>query len=386
MPWLETEPMNEKVKFIIASLNNEESSFQALCERFNISRKTGYKYVKRFELEGFDGLKDRSRAPLCQANKMPLYIEECILDLKAQRPTWGSKKIRSWLIQEKSEGNWPAKSTIDELFKRHHLVIPSKRKRRIVPYTDPFVLCDNPNDSWSMDYKGQFILGNQQWCYPLTITDNFSRCLLAAEGAHQISGAQVKRVLTRLFLEVGMPLAIRSDNGSPFASTGLGGLSQLAVWLIKLNIIPERIRCGHPEQNGRHERMHLTLKKETALPPQWDLLKQQQKFDEFKLVFNEHRPHEGIEFNRPAWLYRASSRSFPSKIPSVEYDSTYENTRKIRNNGTMKWRSREIHVSETLVKETIAMRPYSSHEWLLYFSFMPIGIFDEKTLKVRKLC
>jgi putative transposase len=386
MPWIETEPMNEKIKFISAFLENKTSTFQELCKRFNISCKTGYKYVNRYQLEGVEGLKERSKAPHCHWNQIPEFIENSILELKYHRPSWGSKKILNWLMQEKSEYSWPAKSTIDELFKKHHLVKPAKRKRRAAPYTEPFVVCSNSNDCWSMDYKGQFRLGNQQLCYPLTITDNFSRYLLAVEGNPQISGVQVKQVLTRLFIELGLPLALRSDNGVPFAGNGLAGLSQLAVWLIQLNIVPERIRSGHPEENGRHERMHLTLKKETASPPQWDERKQQQCFNEFKKIFNEQRPHEGIEFKRPAWLYQSSSRNFPSKIPPVEYDSTYENIRKIRTNGTMKWQGKEIFISETLTGKRIGMKSYSDHEWLLYFSFMPLGIFSEKTLKVNKLC
>jgi len=385
MPWIETEPMNEKIKFISAFLDNKESTFEELCGRFNISCKTGYKYLNRYKKEGVDGLKERSRAPHTQANRMPSFMEESILKVKYAHPTWGSKKIRNWLIQENKVHQWPAKSTIDDLLKRNKLVRPAKRKRRIVPYTEPFILCSNSNDSWSIDYKGQFALGNKETCYPLTITDNFSRYLLAVEGAPRISGVTVKKVLTHLFLEFGLPLAIRSDNGAPFAGNGLAGLSQLAVWLIKMGIVPERIRKGHPEENGRHERMHLTLKKETAAPPMWDQAQQQQCFDTFKKIFNEQRPHEGIQFNRPAWLYKASPRNFPSKIGAVEYSSAYEKTRKIRTNGTMKWRGKEIFISETLSGENIGMKPYSEDAWLLQFSFMPLGIFNEKTLKINKL-
>jgi putative transposase len=388
MPWIETEPMNEKIKFISAYLTNEDATFQELCERFNISCKTGYKYINRYEQEGIDGLKERSRAPHIQAKRMPSHVESSILDVKYHHPTWGSKKIRNWLIQERGELLWPAKSTIDDLLKRHGLVIPAKRKRTVAPYTNPFVLCGKANDSWSIDYKGQFLLGNKQLCYPLTVTvtDNFSRYLLAIEGSEKISGEKVKKTLTHLFLEYGLPLAIRSDNGQPFASHAIAGLSALSVWIIKLGIVPERIRKGHPEENGRHERMHLTLKKETASPPKQNQTRQQQCFDKFKKEFNEQRPHEGIEFNRPIWLYNNSSRQYPSKIPDIEYDSSYEKTRRIRTNGTMKWSGKEIFISETLAGETIAMKPYSETEWILNFSFMPLAIFNEKTLKLNKIC
>lgn len=386
MPWRETYPMNEKVSFISAYLNNKTETFQELCECFNISCKTGYKYVNRYQEEGIDGLKERSRAPHLQANRMGEHIERSILDVKKQHPSWGAKKIKNWLMQERSNVHWPAKSTIDDLLKRHGLVIPAKRIRRVTPYTQPFMLCAGPNDAWSIDYKGQFLLGNKQLCYPLTITDNFSRYLFAVESLEKIGTPKAKQTLTILFKEYGLPLAIRSDNGPPFASHALAGLSQLSVWLIKLGIVPERIRKGHPEENGRHERMHLTLKKETASPPRHNHLQQQRLFDQFRKEFNEQRPHEGIGFNRPAWIYEHSSRQYPSKMPSVEYDSRYEKTRRIRTNGTMKWAGKEIFISETLTHEVIGFKPHSETEWILYFSFIPLAIFNEKTLKVSKLC
>jgi putative transposase len=385
MSWLETEPMNEKVKFISAYLNNQSDTFISICARFNISCKTGYKYLKRYQEYGIDGLKELSRAPHHNAKRSPPFVEKSILDIKNRHPSWGSKKILNWLTQEKCKHRWPAKSTIDEILKRHGLVTPAKRKRRVAPYTQPFILCDSPNDSWSMDYKGQFMLGNKELCYPLTVTDNYSRYLLAVKGSKQISGKTTKQVLTELFHEYGLPRSIRSDNGSPFAGNGLAGLSSLAVWLIKLSIVPERIRAGHPEENGRHERMHLTLKKETANPPKWNQCQQQKCFDAFQTIFNEERPHEGIDFNRPAWLYSASKKSFPKKIPSIEYDSNFTNIRRIRTNGTMKWRCKEVFITETLVGESIAMMPHSDSEWILYFSFLPLGIFNEKTLKIRKM-
>ena len=385
MPWMETEPMNEKVKFIAAYLDNSEETFVALCTRFNISCKTGYKYVNRYKNEGIKGLDERPRIPHTQPNRMSLDIENSIREVKRHYPTWGAKKIHHWLTQEYASCVWPAKSTIGDFLKRHKLVRPAKRKRRVMPYQEPLRLCTQPNDNWSIDYKGQFRLGNQAMCYPLTVTDNFSRFVFAIDGEYGISGAHAKRVLMRLFAEFGLPSVIRSDNGSPFASHGLSGLSSLAVWLIKLGILPERIRKGHPEENGRHERMHATLKRETASPPQWDLAKQQRCFDHFKRVFNQERPHEGIGFNRPQWLYTPSERRLPKKLEQVEYDRRFLDTRRIRTNGTMKWAGKEIFVSETLVGETIGMKPQNEHEWLIYFSFFPLAIFNEKTLQVTRL-
>ncbi len=384
MPWKETVIMNEKLKFITSYLDLGEETFSSLCERFSISCKTGYKYVTRYKEEGLDGLKERSRAPH-SVNRIPTLKEEAILEVKHRHIYWGAKKILNWLKQEHPEGDWPAKSTIDELLKRHHLVRPTKRKRMLAPYTEPFILCQQPNDSWSIDYKGQFMLGNQQLCYPLTITDNYSRYLLAVDAFSKICGQRTKKILLCLFSEFGLPLAMRSDNGPPFASNGLAGLSRLSVWLIKLGIVPERIRPGSPQENGRHERMHRTLKQETTLPPKEDMIEQQRHFDTFKRTFNEERPHEGIGFNRPCWLHQSSTRFLPTKSLSIEYDESVLMTRRIRTNGTMKWRGNEIFISETLTRETIGFKPYNEHEWLIYFSFMPIGIFDEKTCKVRKI-
>ena len=386
MSWMETDPMNEKVKFIAAYLNNDYPTFEALCDRFNISPKTGYKFVNRFAKEGIDGLKERSRAPHYNANKMPAYIEQNILDLKHRYPSWGAKKVLSYLEQEKSEISWPARSTVDDLFKRHKLVIPRKRKKQVAPYTEPFVLCKETNDTWSMDYKGQFRLGNKEYCYPLTITDNFSRYILAIEGSRRISGDKTRSVLNNLFSEFGLPRAIRSDNGVPFAGTGLGGLSCLSIWLIKLGIIPERIRKGHPEENGRHERMHFTLKRETASPPQHNQNKQQRCFDQFRKTFNEERPHEGIGFERPAWLYASSNRNYSKILNPVEYDTSLCTTRMIRTNGTVKWKGREIFISQLLIGENIAFKPHDEEQWIIYFSFFPLGIFNERIQKVIKLC
>lgn len=385
MPWRETDPMNEKMKFIAAYLEQTEDTFQALCERFAISCKTGYKYVKRYEEEGPQGLEERSRAPHAQLNRLPEWVEENILEIKHKYPHWGAKKILNWLIQERSTVQWPARSTIETVLRRHQLVRPGKRKRRVNPYSTPLVLCTQPNDCWSIDYKGQFRMGNQELCYPLTITDNFSRYILAIQGNKAISGAQVQNVLKQLFEEFGLPHAIRSDNGVPFAGCGITGLTRVAVWLIQLGVIPERIRTGHPEENGRHERMHLTLQQETASPAQWDLSAQQRCFDEFIKMFNQERPHEGIGFQRPTHLYSSSSRVFPEQIAPIEYDSSFEHVRRVRKNGRFKWKGTEVFLSQALQGEAIGMKPKSEYEWVVFYSRLPIGIFNEKTLKTDKL-
>ena len=384
MPWLETDPMNEKVKFIAAYLNNKET-ISALCKRFNISRRTGHKYINNYNLNGIEGLKERSRAPHTQANRIDSEVEKSILNIKAHYPRWGAKKILKKIEQDHADIQWPARSTIDDLLKKHGLVMPRKRRRQVPPYTEPLIHCKKPNDVWSIDYKGQFPLGNKELCYPLTITDNYSRYILGINGTKGISSKITKKILIDIFSEFGLPKAIRSDNGVPFAGNSLGGLSPLAIWFIKLGIVPERIRKGHPQENGRHERMHFTLKQETASPSQYNYQKQQNSFDKFRNMFNEERPHEGIDFNRPAWLYKSSKRAYNEKLKPVEYDTALCEVRLVRPNGHIKWQGKEIFISKLLAGEPIALRPCSSEEWILYFSFLPLGVFKEKTCKMDKI-
>lgn len=384
MPWIETEPMNEKIKFISAYLS-KDVTFQALCEQFKISRKTGYKYINRYKSEGVEGLKDQSRAPHTQANQTDPEIEESILHVKSIYPRWGAKKLLNKLEQDHADIQWPSRSTIDELLKKHGLVIPRKRKRQVAPYTQPLKHCQKPNDVWSIDYKGQFALGNKDICYPLTISDNFSRYILGINGTKGISNKITKKILRDVFCEFGLPKAIRSDNGVPFAGNSIGGLSPLAIWLIKLGIVPERIRKGHPEENGRHERMHFTLKQEVASPPQFNYRKQQNCFNKFRKMFNEERPHEGIDFNRPAWLYKPSTQAYKEKLTPVEYDTALCEVRLVRPNGHIKWKGREVFISSLLAGEPIALRPCSLEEWIIYFSFLPLGIYNERMHKVDKM-
>lgn len=385
MPWKETVPMQEKIKFISNYLDENFDTFESLCAFYGISRKTGYKYVSQFTKEGLDGLKERSRAPHHHGLKKPDWMESSILDVRKKHTSWGGKKIRNWLLQEYPAQDWPAKSTIDDILKRNGLVRKRRVRSKVAPYNEPFSLCTSPNDVWSIDFKGQFYLGNKKRCYPLTVTDNFSRYLLDIKAFDRISSAQTQEVLELLFKIYGLPKAIKSDNGVPFASTGIAGLSKLSIWLIKLGIIPERIRKGHPEENGRHERMHLTLKNETILPASTTQDEQQIRFDEFRRIFNEERPHEGIGFQRPSWLYSPSERALPDKVPNVEYDTRYIKTRRVRSNGTIKWKGNELFLSELLIGETIGFIPRSEDEWNLHFAFMPISIFNEREQKMYKI-
>lgn len=383
MSWNETCTMKERIKFILA-YEADLLSFSDLCKDFQVSRKTGYKWVNRYDKEGFKGLENQSRAPLHHPNQLSEEIESLILSAKGTYPHWGPKKIINWLGQEYRHLEWPASSTAGDLLKRHGLVKPRKNRIRTPPYTKPFELCTASNDVWSIDYKGNFILGDGQWCYPLTLTDNYSRYLLACDAFPAISGLDVRRTLIRLFRTHGLPKAIKSDNGSPFSTRGLAGLSKLAVWWIKLGIVPERIKPGCPQENGRHERMHLTMKQEVATPPKGTMLLQQKALDDFQNEFNHQRPHEGIDNQRPAWLFTQSPRAYPEQLKQVEYDSNMI-TRKIRTNGTMKWNGTEIFVSETLTGERIGLIQVNDIEWEIQFSQLTVGIFNEKLLKVKAL-
>lgn len=381
MNWKETCPMKERMKFIIACENNK-LSFGDLCKDFQISRKTGYKWVNRYLSDGVHGLEDQSRAPHHHPNQLSEEIESIILRAKRERMHWGPKKIIDWLAQEYKHIEWPAYSTAGDLLKLNGLVQPRKKRVRTPAYTQPFELCTAPNDVWSIDYKGNFILGDGQTCYPLTLTDNYSRYLLACDAFPSISGQDVRKTLIRLFREYGLPKAIKSDNGSPFATRSLAGLSRLSVWWIKLGIIPERIKPGAPQENGRHERMHLTMKQEVAMPPKENIIVQQRALDAFQNEFNHERPHEGIESQRPAWIYIHSPRAYPEQLNQIEYDSNVT-TRKIRTNGTMKWDGKEIFISETLIGERIGLTPITNEDWKIQFSNLTIAVFNEKSLKIK---
>jgi putative transposase len=295
--------------------------------------------------------------------------------------TLGPKKIVARLEKLYPKLTWPAPSTAGSILKKEGLVEPRHLKRHTPPYTQPFRSCTRPNDVWSIDFKGQFRTGDSRLCYPLTVSDNYSRFLLGCHGLYHPNYENTKPWLERAFREYGLPLAIRNDNGAPFASVGLGGLSTLAVWLIKLWIRPERINPGHPEQNGRHERMHRTLKAETATPPKPNLKEQQKAFDGFRTEYNTQRPHEALDLEVPAAVYHPSRRILPKKLPEIEYASCYT-VRQVRHNGCIKWKGDFVYISQALAGEPVGLRQISEAEWEIRFSFQPLGIMDERIVKV----
>lgn len=383
MPWKETCAVDQKMRFV-AAVTEGSYSFAELCRQFEISRKCGYSIWNRYQKEGVFGLQPRSSAAHTHPNAMDQRMVELLFDVKRRYPLFSPGKVRDWLRLHMPEEVLPARSTVSELFKRHGLIQPRKRARRAVAQGTPLSHATLPNAVWSVDFKGQFRLGDGRWCYPLTLSDNASRYLLLCQGMHRPLGEPVRKQLDRAFRHYGLPDAIRSDNGPPFASSvSLGGLSRLAVWWLKLGIRVERIAPGHPEQNARHERMHRTLKTDMGAPRQ-SLRAQPRRFDEFLSVFNEQRPHDSLGGVPPSYRYVHSLRSYSGRIREPQYPEGFA-VRRVRSNGEIKWRGHLLFVSEALVGEPVALAPLDEERWQLYFCSMPLGVVNMRSTKIERL-
>ena len=326
MPWLETSPVQQRKEFIEAVLRGEHS-FSEQCRRFGISRKNGYKWWNRYLIEHATGrevsLSDRSRRPRRSPRRLKAELEEEIVALRKQRPHWGPKKLRVVLVKQKPKKKWPSDSTFADVLRRNGLVKPRRKRNKVVPYTAPLAHATRPNALWCIDFKGDFAVGRTR-CYPLTVTDAYSRYIIACVALTSTQAEPARRALERIFDEYGLPDAIRSDNGSPFSSKGVGGLSRLSVWWHKLDIRHERIEPAHPEQNGRHERMHLDLHRETASPPAASITRQQRLLDQFRARFNFERPHEALGQRTPSEFYERSARRLPEPKWGRQYEYDYD--------------------------------------------------------------
>jgi transposase InsO family protein len=371
MPWKLTLPEDQRVQFIVEALYGE-SSLADLCRSFAISRKTGYKWLARYEQEGPMGLIDRSRAPHHHPHALDPDIAARLLALRKKHPTWGARKLLAWLEASEPELSLPAVSTVNALLKRMNLVHPRRFRHRVPPMTAPFGSCAAPNDTWCVDFKGWFRVGDGSRCDPLTISDAFSRFLLCCQAVPGTSAAHVRPIFEAAFKEYGLPNAIRSDNGPPFATRGAGGLSALSVWWILLGIVPERIDPGSPEQNGRHERMHLTLKTETAQPPRHSLRAQQGAFDRFRKIFNHERPHEALGQRPPATAYEPSLRRMPSHLPEMTYPGHFE-VRHANRTGCIKWNGRHVYIGECLARQHVGLEQIGDTTWLVRFGPIELG-------------
>ena len=382
MPWEETNPMEQRKQFVDAKLSGKWNMTE-LCERFGISRVTGHKWWNRFLERGFEGLSEESRAPKSCPHKTAPHIEEAIVDVRQTYPKWGPVAIIGHLERQNPDWALPAPSTAGDILSRHGLTKERPKRYRPRHPGKPYVAMGQPNDVWATDFKGQFKLGNGKYCFPLTVTDGFSRYLLSSKGLMSTSHDPVQEEFTRLFREFGLPLQILSDNGTPFASQGLFGLSRLSVWWLKLGIHPIRIEPGQPNQNGRHERMHRTLKDYTAKPPGRDFEDQQGRFDEFQHMYNHIRPHRALELETPATVYEPSPRPFPEKLPIFEYPPHFK-VRKVHGNGCMIWGGEHIFVSRILIEERLGLEAEDDGLWSLYLGSLLVARFDEREKRLYK--
>jgi transposase InsO family protein len=364
----------------IAEHQLQEESMAELSRKYGISRKTAYKWLARWRQEGPGGLADRSRAPKTHPNRVPDDWVELILALR-DRYGWGPKKLLVLLRRQSPELVWPAISTIEQVLRDHSRIIPRKKRLRVPPQTLPLAHATGPNAVWCVDFKGHFLTGDGSRCHPLTVSDAHSRFLLRCQGLKRSTYTAVRPIFEWTFREYGLPWAIRSDNGTPFASRTVGGLSRLSVWWMKLGIQPDRIEPGHPEQNGRHERMHLTLKQETASPPASTFRQQQGRFDNFQREFNEVRPHEALTMRTPASVYENSPRQYPREEPPVIYPDEWT-VRKVDSGGYFYWKQQHVFVSELLAEEPVGLEPVDGRYWRVYFGPMWVGAFDSHHRKM----
>ncbi len=377
MPWKETGPMMERGHFVLA-VRKETRSFAGLCGEFGISRKTGYKWMERFNEDGWRGLEDRSRAPHHPANSVPESLKDLFVAERKQHPTWGPRKLLARLKRRSKSAEWPAASTIGELLKREGLVKPRRRHARCVGPSGPRSPMNAPNDVWCADFKGQFRTRDGRYCYPLTISDGYSRFLLSCTGLRNTTSRASRPIFERSFRDYGLPQAILTDNGEPFASVGVRRLSRLSVWWIKLGIHPEQIEPRHPEQNGRHERIHRTLKAETTRPPALNLAAQQRRFDAFQREYNVERPHEALAYETPATAYAPSSRSYPRRLEEIEYPGHYE-VRQVMASGAISWKCDLVYVHACLAGERVGLLEVADGIWRVHFSRCELGVFDART-------
>jgi putative transposase len=382
MPWKELKPMDQKVQ-MIAEWQTKEVSITNLSEKYGISRKTVYKWLNRYEQIGIDGLKEISRKPQVSPHQTPEEIIELIVREKLKNRKRGPKKIYAQLERQYPALDIPAPSTISHWLKKNGLVEMRKRRLRVPSYTQPFIECQSPNTVWSADFKGQFHTRDTKVCYPLTISDNYSRYLLKCVGLPGPRYQETRAVFASAFQEYGIPYAIRVDNGIPFAGASVGGLSRLTIWWIQLGIVPERIEKGCPEQNGRHERMHRTLKNEALDPIARNIKDQQKQFDLFRNEYNNYRPHEALEQKPPVKYYARSTKVYVEHPPEPEYDHSYI-VRRVRSSGDIKLHNKRYFITELLAGKHIGLKVLDDGIISIYYSFYPLGLIDLKKDKVVK--
>lgn len=380
MPWKERKALDEKRNFI-EEWERREASLAELCQRYEISRETGYKWLERYQQEGEEGLEERSRAPLHHPQAMLPKVIDALVDLRRRHPRWGPRKLRAYLQREAPKILWPAASSIGDLLRREGLAHPRRKRKRTPPYTQPLQHAQAPNQVWCADFKGWFLTQDGVRCDPLTISDAYSRYLLRCCAVKRTDGEHAWAVFEAAFREFGLPEAIRTDNGSPFASRAPAGLSQLSMLWLRLGIRHERIEPGQPQQNGRHERMHQTLKQETASPPERNLRQQQIAFLRFQKEYNQDRPHEALQHDTPASRYVGSERRYPAKLPELEYPQGAD-LRRVSHQGSVRLHGVRMFVSALLAYEVVGfLESEQDPDWLdVYYGPLLIG-----RMNIRKL-
>jgi transposase InsO family protein len=383
MPWTVSGVMEKRKKFL-ADYVSGDWSMSELCRIHGISRPTGYAVLRRYAEEGEAGLAERSHAPARHPNQTAAEIEQLVLGLRRKHPLWGPRPLKKVLEDRHPGLAIPSASTIGGILTREGLTRHRRKRRRVEPYRQPFASVAAPNDEWACDFKGWMRTQDGERIDPLTISDSASRYLLRCQAVDKADTERVRAIFEAAFREYGMPRAVRSDNGPPFASCAVAGLSRLAIWWIKLGILPERIAAGHPEQNGRHERMHRTLKEATASPPKANRRMQQQAFDRFRQEYNELRPHQALALETPASVYSNSPRPFPARVPEPEYDSTMK-VRRVFPHGQFFFQKHDVFLSKVLAGERIGLQPIDDRYQSIYLAWHPIARLDTKTMRIEKL-
>lgn len=381
MPWSETSPMDQKVQFVSDYLR-DAFSMTELCERYGVSRKTGYKWIDRYIEHGPEALEERSRRPTVSPNKTDDAIEALIVQTRQRHPTWGGKKLLDFLKPRYPELHWPHRSTVCEILKRRGLAKRRARRRKVGHPGNPKAIGTHPNGLWCADYKGEFKTRDGVYCYPLTITDDYSRHLMCCQALTSTRVNDATRVFLRVFREYGLPRQILTDNGVPFATNTLGRLSRLSAWWVKLGIEPLLIQPGCPQQNGRHERMHRTLKDEATKPPAGNLRAQQRKFNRFVDEFNHIRPHDALDGQTPEQWYEPSTRELPAKLLPFEYPDRMV-SRYVSANGGIRWRHRWVNVSTTLAGDYVGFEEVDDGLWDVWFGPKKIGRFHERLFQIE---
>lgn len=380
MPWNQTDRVKERLRFV-AQAQEGLYSMAELCARYGVSRQTGYTTLKRYDNLGVDGLKDGSHAPKHCPHRITKEVREVLLEARRRHPNWGPRTLLSWLKPRHPGQVFPAASTVGDLYSRELLVKRRTRRRNWSQPGRTHVAVSGPNDLWTIDFKGEFRTRDGQLCYPLTIADAHTRFLLAVDGLPSTAHAGAQVVVERVFREYGLPAVIRSDNGGPFATQAIAGLSRLNVWWTQLGIKQDRIAPGRPDQNGSHERMHLTLKQDTVWPPQPDAQAQQGRFDGFRSEFNQERPHQALGMKTPGSLYVPSQRELPEQLPEPEYPGHCV-IRQVRANGILHFRDRSIFLSELLIGHRIALEEIADGVWSIYFYDLLLARLDERTFQL----